>query len=95
MFFEIIVIDFFCAEFMFCSHFKVVCFNHFQQYSSGFRRNEFAFFIEKLQCIPVCRIVAGSENDAAIGFGKNHRHFNGWRGGMSGFDHIDAGRPHG
>src|SRR5690242_14683512 len=60
---------------------------HFGSVGCG---NEFTFLVEKLQCIPLGWIMAGSKNDATTGLLDHDGQFCGWCGRQSNINHVEA-----
>lgn len=52
--------------------------------------DELALLVEELECVPMAGVVAGCDDDAAIGLVLYYRHFGGRGGGEACFDNIDA-----
>ena len=56
---------------------------------------EFAFVVQELKGVPLARVVAGGEDDAAVCLGKQHGHFRGGGRGKTAFDYIDSAADEG
>ncbi len=51
---------------------------------------EFSLVVQEFQGIPLARVVAGGQDDAAVGLGEEDGHFRGGGGGEAALDHVYA-----
>ena len=51
---------------------------------------ELAFVVKELEGVPLTGVMAGGDDDAAIGLGKEDGHFRGGGAGEAAFDNVDA-----
>ena len=54
------------------------------------RRKELTLVVEELEGVPLARVVAGGQDDAAVGLCEEDGHFGGRGGGETALHHVDA-----
>jgi len=88
MFFSPAVINGFRTQPVIGHIIKVLCFGQCQDLPAISITEELSLFIEQLECIPLCRVMACSQYDASSCPEACHSHLNGRGGCHSGINNV-------